>query len=409
MKSRDALKTYDEFPGLKYNGKRKCAVLDGREAGTKNRRQKTLKDVTFDQALAAWRVFREELASVARTRAPRTLKDFVAAYYDKIAERHAPSTRKTHQAIIRNHLERYFGDDELTSITSVRAEDFIAHMRKRYKPSFVNDCVRVLKLLLRQAVERDVISDYPLKRRVTKLAEKPLRQELRPDERVRFFAAFDDEAAFRAHIDQKRKLGPVVLSQGFRSERRHGGGLRGDSEAAGAYFARFHDLRDFFIVAVETGLRTWSDLLNLQWSSIDFSGGFIRVLMQKTQRVAEIPMSTRCREALRARQARAVVSTFVFVDAHGKQLSKVTIRRAFVLAKTLSGIDHAFRPHDLRHTFGCRLAERNVSLPKIARALGHTTTRMAERYARPSEESMREIKGALDADEFFGERRGAST
>jgi hypothetical protein len=39
-----------------------------------------------------------------------------------------------------------------------------------------------------------------------------------------------------------------------------------------------------------------------------------------------------------------------------------------------------------------------VSLQIIAKALGHTTTKMAERYARPSEEAMRAITRALDAD-----------
>ena len=39
-----------------------------------------------------------------------------------------------------------------------------------------------------------------------------------------------------------------------------------------------------------------------------------------------------------------------------------------------------------------------LNVDKIAKALGHTTTRMAERYARPSTESMREITRALDAD-----------
>jgi len=61
-------------------------------------------------------------------------------------------------------------------------------------------------------------------------------------------------------------------------------------------------------------------------------------------------------------------------------------------------IAHPFRPHDLRHTFGCRLASSSVGLQIIAKALGHTSTRMAERFARPSEEAMRMIAAALDAD-----------
>jgi integrase len=88
----------------------------------------------------------------------------------------------------------------------------------------------------------------------------------------------------------------------------------------------------------------------------------------------------------------------VFVDAAGRRYSITRIQRTFVLAKGLAGISRRLRLHDLRHTFGCRLASGGVSLQIIAAALGHTTTRMAERYARPSQEAMRAITRALDGD-----------
>jgi integrase len=349
--------------------------------------------------MEAWKTFRADLASGRAITGPITLRGFVDQFYSLISASHAKGTRKTQRLIIKNHLLRYFGDAELSTITTIRVIDFIADLRARScSPSYINDCVRVLKMLLRQAVERDVIADYPIKKKVPKEKEAPLRLELKPAERARFYATFDDEAAFRAHIDERRALGPVQESDHFAAERRFGGGLRGDSKAAGAYFERFRELREFFVVAVETGLRTWTDLRNLKWSSVDFAGGFIRVVMQKTHLEAEIPISTACREALRLCHSKTLASVYVFVDARGQRFAESRIRRAFVLAKRLAGITRRFRPHDLRHTFGCRLADRNISLQKIAKALGHTTTRMAERYARPSQESMREISAALDAD-----------
>jgi len=389
-----------QFPGFDYDAKHKRLVLDGYVAGTngKVRRQRTVENVTRDEALAAWKVFRSDLASGRAIEGPLTLGQFVERYYDLIAASHAPGTR-TQRAIIKNHLLRYFGQSELTAITTIRVIDFMADMRQRScSPSFINDCVRVLKMLLRQAVERDVIADYPIKKKVPREKETPLRLELKADERVRFYATFDDESAFRRHLDGRRARGPVKTSRHFKAERRFGGGVRGDSEAAGAYFARYRELREFFVIAIETGLRAWTDLRNLKWSSVDAAGGFIRVLMQKTKNEAEIPMSAACREALRVCHAKAIASVYVFVDEKGKRFSESRIRRAFLLAKTLAGITRRFRPHDLRHTFGCRLADRNISLQKIAKALGHTTTRMAERYARPSQESMREITSALGAD-----------
>lgn len=397
-----------QLPGFDYDPKRKRVVLDGFVPGTqcKVRRQRTVDNVTRAEALTAWKTFREDLAAEREQQGqtpklgPLTLKEFVARYYTVIADGHALSTQKTEKAIIKNHLLRYFADTELAAITTIRVTDFMADLRKRScAASFINDCVRVLKLLLRQAVERDVIPDYPIRKKVPKEKETPLRLELKPEERARFLATFDDEAAFRRGIDDRRTLGPVRASAHFtKEERRFGGGMRGDSKAAGAYFARYRELRDFFIDAIETGLRAWTDLLNLRWSSVDFSGGFIRALMQKTKCEAEVPISTACREALRRCREKSVASVYVFVDTNGRRFSPTRIRRAFVLAKKLAGIARRFRPHDLRHTFGCRLADRNIGLQKIAKALGHTTTRMAERYARPSEESMREIARALDGD-----------
>ena len=88
----------------------------------------------------------------------------------------------------------------------------------------------------------------------------------------------------------------------------------------------------------------------------------------------------------------------MFVDEGGRLYSETRIRRTFALAKSLAGIKRRFRPHDLRHTFACRLASAGVSLQIIAKSLGHTTTQMAERYARPSAEAMRMVCDALERD-----------
>lgn len=388
------------LPGFNYDARRKTLVLDGYVRGSRTvRRQRTIRNVTRDQALARWREFRADLESGRAIEGPLTLREFVERFYELIAANHRASTRATQRVLIERHILRYFGDADMHTITSIRVVDFMADMRqKKLSSAYINNAVRVLKMLLRQAVERDALAEYPVKKKVPKANEKPLRLELTRDERIRFFSVFDDEAEFRRHLDAKRKLGPVVASDTYAAPRRFGGGVRGDSNAATAYWIRFCELRDFFVVAVETGLRAWSDLSNLKWSSVDFTTGFIRVLMQKTQREAEIPISAACRDALRKRLAAGVAGIYVFVDTRGAKFSSSRIRRAFKLAKELAGITRRFRPHDLRHTFGCRLADRNISLQKIAKALGHTTTRMAERYARPSEDSMREITRALDTD-----------
>jgi integrase len=132
--------------------------------------------------------------------------------------------------------------------------------------------------------------------------------------------------------------------------------------------------------------------------------------MGKTQEEALIPLSRLCRAALEECRKRVVGHEFVFVSedpacrepstgASGPQWSRVPevrVLRAFETAKEMAGITRRFRFHDLRHTFASTLASQGVSLQVIAKARGHTTTRMSERYARPSEEAIRKAAEALD-------------
>ncbi len=378
---------------FRYHAKTKTACFDGYVLGSsgKLRRRKTVANVTRAQALHAYGVFRAELASGRAPRGPLTLDAFLQVYWAAIAAPLAASTAATYRSLIDRQLLRFFGTTLLGDITAIRVIDFKTDMRNRgCAPSYINDAVRLLKTLLRQAVERDAVADYPVKKKIPREREDLLRLELTPEERHRFFRTFDDEQAFRDHIGtHRRRKGRLATSA-----------------ATGGYFARYRELRDFFVVAVETGLRNRSDLRNLRWREVDLDGGLIRLSMQKTGFEATIPISRACRGVLERLRAGRGAAEYVFLDTTGRLLSLSRIKRAFKLAKELAGITRRLRVHDLRHTFGCRLASGGVPLQMIAKALGHTTTKMAERYARPSEESMRMIVGALDRDECSPEWAG---
>lgn len=171
--------------------------------------------------------------------------------------------------------------------------------------------------------------------------------------------------------------------------------MRPEGDAARTYFERFRSSKPLFVVALETGLRR-SDLLSLRWSSVDFQGGWIRVTTHKTKEEVTIPISTACRQALLECRNRPVVSDRVFLEESGAPLSETRIRRHFAIAKEIADIARRFRFHDLRHTFASTLASRGVSLQVIAKALGHASVKMSERYARPNEEAMKSILAALD-------------
>jgi len=181
----------------------------------------------------------------------------------------------------------------------------------------------------------------------------------------------------------------------YQNARRFGASLKPHSDAARVYFQRFHDARVWFLVALHTGLRR-GDVTSLRWSSINFKESFIRVTMKKTGREAMVPMSATLRAALAERKSRAIVSEFVVVNASGQRYADSVINRYHHIAKAIAGITRRVRIHDLRHSFGGGLASAGASELMLKTFFGHESTKMVQRYSRPSEEAMKRVARALD-------------
>jgi integrase len=399
-------------PGFSYDGRRKIArfVLYVPGEKGKARRKKTFFGVTRDEALARYAAFREEVRSesdgecvldrgVARERSHEalTLAAFIERYWERIAARVTARTARDYRYTIDSHLIPAFGATRLDRITSAAIQDFAADLKKKhYAAASINDYVNTLVILLHQAIDREEIDVFPLKRRIVREKAAKPKLELSPDEKANFVAAFDDVSGFREYLRRHRSSGKVVASTFYGGRpRTFGGGLRSDGPAAAVYFERFRSSKPVFVVALETGLRR-SDLLNLRWSSVDFQGEWIRVMTQKTKEEVTIPISAACNQALLECRNRPIVSDRVFLEESGAPLSETRIRRHFVVAKEIAGITRRFRFHDLRHTFASTLSSKGVSLQVIAKVLGHSSVKMSERYARPNEEAMKSILTALD-------------
>jgi site-specific recombinase XerD len=386
-------------PGFRFDGRRKRACFEVTLPGTggRLRRRKTVEASTREEALNLFAQFRAASLS-ERSAKPEFFSDYVRLFWPMIRMRLGARTADEESLVVAKILNPFFGSYRLQKINAALIRDFVAFLRSQsYAASTINRTVSLFRKILNDAVAREVVTEFPAKGRLPKEKEIALRLELSGEEKSRFLNAFDDESRFRGHFSQHRPAGRVVSSQHFGGARRvFGGGLRPEGEAVGQYFERFRAMKPLFVIALETGLRR-GDLLGLRWSSVNFEQGWIRVAMQKTRREALIPISVACREALLECRHRHVLNEFVFISAEGKPLSWTTIRRYFELAKRLAGINRRVRFHDLRHTFGSTLASQGVSLQVIAKALGHASVRMSERYARPSEESLQEIRRALDS------------
>ncbi|MDP9193287.1 MAG: site-specific integrase [Acidobacteriota bacterium] len=401
VRGRSARSAANHMPGFSYDPRTKTAHFDVYVDGGKGRvrRRRTVPALNAQDAKRLWAAFCDEVngesAKSADTRA-LTFGAFFERHFEEVCDELAPKTKHEYELIIKRLLLPVFGD---TPMSEIRARDVNAVAVKLKNGgragATVNGYIAVLLVLLRKAVEHDFLDEYPLRKKVIRYKVNKPENELSDDERLRFLAAFDDEAAFRARIGVTRSTGTTAMSTRFHSERRFGGGRNPASDATGALFRRFQFTRPFFEVALESGLRL-SDLRALTWKQLDFDRGFLFVVTKKTKTPAAIPMSDRCRAALEVCRHRARFAEMVFVDESGNALPLTRIRRAFAIAKALAEITRTVRIHDLRHTFGSRLATEGVELLTISRVMAHKDIATTQRYARLQLRAFERVRAALN-------------
>ena len=404
-------------PGFQFDGHTKTAFFDLTVPGVGGnvRRRKTVKGLDRKAAQAAWTSFREEILSPKPAVEVLTLRSYLGKHWKDIVLTVTARTRTGYETHLNNLILPELGDLELPKVNAAAVRDFVGRMKLGqnkagngkpreggYSPNTIKHCLAILRRILRDAVDREVLAVYPIRGKLPRLKAEALKLELSEAERALFLAAFDDEAAFRTFWEARRLEDERKRNEKPVGSRRPGGMVAPDSALVADLFRRFRSSRPFFVVALETGLRL-GDLLALTWASVDTKAGFVRVRMGKTKEEAVIPISAELAGALESLRFRKDVTGRVF-SSGGAAWSWTILRRYFAIAKKLAGIDRRFRFHDCRHTFASRLASAGVSLQVIAKMLGHTTIAMSQRYARPDEDSLRaavemvRAKSRIDAE-----------
>jgi integrase len=344
-------------------------------------------------ALSAWKRFRDATLAGTTTESP-TFQQFVDRYWTLVAGRVSTKTAREQRYHVQNLLLPFFGPTRLDRSNAALVQDFLGTLKGHgYAPASINGIMAVLSKLLHDAVERDILDRLPVKGGSPKVTVPRLRLELTNDERERFLHTFDNPTGFQEYLRRLRTPGTLISSPRYRAPRSFGASITPDGPAARIHFERFHHAKPLFVVALETGLRR-GDLLHLRWSSIDLAAKWVRATLQKR----DAKQSSRSARPARtpSKRARSTPgSPCVFLTFEGEPYSETTLRQYFRLAKTIAGITRRCRFHDLRHTFGSDLATAGVSLQVIAQAMGHTTTRMTEIYAKPAAAAMNAIRHAL--------------
>lgn len=174
-----------------------------------------------------------------------------------------------------------------------------------------------------------------------------------------------------------------------------------------------------YLTAAMTGLRQ-GELLALRWCDVDWPAARIRVRQNyvlgeygtpKSRRsTRSIPMADEVAAALEALSrrpgARSEDDALVFGDpGTGEPLARAALMRRYRRTLRAAGLDRSHRFHDLRHTFGTRMAAQGVPMRTLQEWMGHRDVQTTQRYAdyAPSPEHERELVGrAFDVEPSAG-------
>ncbi|MDQ2066759.1 site-specific integrase [Xinfangfangia sp. CPCC 101601] len=151
---------------------------------------------------------------------------------------------------------------------------------------------------------------------------------------------------------------------------------------------------DLMIFLLNTGVRL-HEATALEWSAISFPRKTIEVYRDKTDILSLIPMSRATEEVLQRlhnqprpfeNMSRAIRILRTAIDTHCNTNATIVRQRGKATI------------HTLRDTYATRLDMAGVSLGKIAKLLGHTSIKMASKYAQTeSRDAVAAALAVLDA------------
>lgn len=146
-------------------------------------------------------------------------------------------------------------------------------------------------------------------------------------------------------------------------------------------------------------------ILELEWSRVDFEGGWINLRTTDTgprKGRAVVPMNDGLRAALSVAKKAALTDHVIewageSVDNIKTGFNAAAIKAGFV-GKTAKGNDRAtISPHTLRHTAAVHLVSNGVPMQKVSQYLGHSSIAVTERvYGRYAPDHLREEAAILD-------------
>jgi integrase/recombinase XerD len=145
-----------------------------------------------------------------------------------------------------------------------------------------------------------------------------------------------------------------------------------------------------------TGVRV-SELLSLQLEDINMMAGFLRCLGKgRKERIIPVNQTAiiwveRYLDRTRSLLLRRNQERTLFLNAHGRKLSRQGYFKILAQYGERSGIEKEITPHTLRHSFATHLLENGADLRAVQEMLGHADISTTQIYTHLSKSRLREV------------------
>jgi integrase len=280
------------------------------------------------------------------------------------------STVESYAALLHVHLVPYFGERALDGVAAVDVEAFMsARARDGSSPKTIRNAVTLLSSIFEHA------------RRKGWATSNPCTDVDRPEPTVhadiRFLELEELEAVVRAELELDDHLAPTLAMM--------------------------------YRTAGMTGLRM-GELIALRWRDVDWASSRVRVRRSHVRGEFTTPKSRRGSRAVplgddlaaeleHHSQRSAFQADDELVFAHpssGSPFDRSKVRKRFKDALRASDVREV-RFHDLRHTFGTRMAGAGVPMRTLQEWMGHASVKTTEIYAdyAPSEHEREWVEAAF--------------
>lgn len=175
-------------------------------------------------------------------------------------------------------------------------------------------------------------------------------------------------------------------------------------------------LRLFLLMLAETGMRSASEALQLQWTDLDLPGGFLQVRSgrdghrTKTGLSRWVPLTPRLRKALQDHAAAFRLATYngersPWVFHHTRSHRRYTagkrirsMRTAFQNARAAAELPADLRMHDLRHRRVTTWLAEGKDVVKVKEAVGHASLATTMGYTHLAREHLRDLVDDTGSD-----------